>query len=160
MERMPFLPRTYHKWNEIILCTYFAVVVLYWLICPWKKELFVYLPVCPILKQCMAHRGFNECILISQWFLVMSDPLWPHGLQLTRLPYPLHYLPEFAQTHAHWVSDAIWLSHSLLPPSPVLNLSQHQSLFQWVGSSDQVAKVLKLQLQYQSFQWVSTADSL
>ena len=37
---------------------------------------------------------------------------------------------------------AIQAAHSLLPPSPpALNLSQHQGLFQWVGSSDQVAKV-------------------
>ena len=47
----------------------------------------------------------------------------------------LHYLPELTETHVHWVSDAIQPSHPLLPPSPpVLNLSQHQGLFQWVGS--------------------------
>ena len=41
-----------------------------------------------------------------------------------------HYLPEFAQTHSHWVSDAMQPSHPLLPPSPLtLNLSQHQVLF-------------------------------
>ena len=60
----------------------------------------------------------------------------------------LHYVPEFAQTHVHWVSDAIQLSHPLLPPSPpALNLSQHQGLFQWISSSHQVAKILELQLQ-------------
>ena len=43
----------------------------------------------------------------------------------------LHYLLEFAQTHVHWVSDAIQPSHSLLPLSPpALNLSHHQGLFQ------------------------------
>ena len=47
----------------------------------------------------------------------------------------LHYLPEFVQTHVHWVSDAIQSSHPLLPPSPLaFNLSQHWGLFQWVGS--------------------------
>ena len=47
-----------------------------------------------------------------------------------------HYLLEFAPTHVHWVSDAIQPSHPLLPPSPpALSLSQHQGLFQWVGSS-------------------------
>ena len=52
----------------------------------------------------------------------------------------LHYLPEFSQIHVHWVCDAIWPSHPLSPPSPLaLNLSQHQGLFQWVGSSYQVA---------------------
>ena len=41
------------------------------------------------------------------------------------------------------------------PPSPsALSLSQHHDLFQWAGSSHQVAKVLKLQLQHQSFQWI------
>ena len=61
--------------------------------------------------------------------------------------------PEFAQTDVHWVSDAIQPSHPLLSPSPpALNLSQHQGLFQWVGSLNQVAKVLELQVQHQSFQ--------
>ena len=55
----------------------------------------------------------------------------------------LHCLLEFAHTHVHWVSDATQPSHPLLPPSPpALNLSQHQGLFQWVGSSPQVAKGL------------------
>ena len=58
----------------------------------------------------------------------------------------LHYLLEFAQTHIHWVSDIIQLSHPLLPPSPpALNLSQDQGLFQRVSSLHQVAKVLELQ---------------
>ena len=73
----------------------------------------------------------------------------------------LHCLPEAAQTHVHWFNDAIQPSHSLLPPSPpALNLSKHQSLFQWVSSSHQVTKVLELQLQYQSFQWIFRVDSL
>ena len=43
-----------------------------------------------------------------------------------------HQLPEFTQTHAHWVSDAIQPSHPLLSPSPpTFNLSQHQDLFRW-----------------------------
>ena len=59
----------------------------------------------------------------------------------------LHYLPEFAQTHVHWVSNIIQPSDPLSAPSPLaLNLSQHQGLFQWVSSSQQVAKVLELQL--------------
>ena len=68
----------------------------------------------------------------------------------------LHYLLEFAQNCVHWVSDAIQPSHPLLPPSlsPAFNLSQHQGLFKWLSSSNQVTKVLELQLQHQSFQWV------
>ena len=61
--------------------------------------------------------------------------------------FVLHYLPEFAQTHLHWACDAIQPSHPLSPPSPpALNLSQHRGLFQWVGSSHQMAKVSELQL--------------
>ena len=47
-----------------------------------------------------------------------------------------HQLPESTQTHVHWVGDAIQPSHPLSSPfPPVLNLSQHQGLFQWVSSS-------------------------
>ena len=61
----------------------------------------------------------------------------------------LHYHQELAQTHVHWVSDAIQTSTLVLPPSPpALNLSQYQGLFQWVGSSHQVAKVSELQCQH------------
>ena len=63
----------------------------------------------------------------------------------------LHYLLEFAQTHVRWFGGAIQPSHPhpLSLPSPLaLNLSQHQSLLQWVGYSHQVAKVLELQLQH------------
>ena len=51
-----------------------------------------------------------------------------------------HQLPELAQTHVHWVSDAIQPSYPLSSPTaPAFNLSQHQGLFQWVSSSHQVA---------------------
>ena len=66
-----------------------------------------------------------------------------------------HQLPELAQTHVHWVSEAIQPSYLLSSPSPpAFNLSQHQGLFQGVSSSHQVAKVWELQLQHQSFQWI------
>ena len=62
-------------------------------------------------------------------------------LRLQRPGFPvLHHLPEFAQTHVHWVDGATKPSHPLSSPSaPALNLSQHQDLFQWVSSSHQVA---------------------
>ena len=64
----------------------------------------------------------------------------------------LHNLQEFAQTHVHWVGDAIQPSHPLSSPSPsALNLSQEQGLFQLVSSSREVVKVLDLQFQHQSF---------
>ena len=58
-----------------------------------------------------------------------------------------HQLPEPTQIHVHWVGDAIQPSHPLLSPSPPApNPSQHQSLFQWVNSSQEVAKVLSFSI--------------
>ena len=45
------------------------------------------------------------------------------------------YLLEFAQTHVHWVGDAIQLSHPLLPPSPALDLYGLYSAFLMVQLS-------------------------
>ena len=71
----------------------------------------------------------------------------------------LHQLLELAQTHVHWVSDATQPSHPLLSPSPpAFSLSQHQGLYQWIGSLHQVAKVLEPQ--HQSFRWIFRVDHL
>ena len=72
-----------------------------------------------------------------------------------------HQLPEFTQTHVHWVADTIYSSHPLSSPSPpeVFNLSQHQGLFKWVSSSHHVAKYW-FQLQHQSFQWTPRTNFL
>ena len=72
-----------------------------------------------------------------------------------------HQLPEFTETHVHRVSDAIQPSHPLSSPSPPApNPSQHQSLFQRVNSSHEVAKVLEFQLEHHSFQRNPRADLL
>ena len=63
-----------------------------------------------------------------------------------------HQLPEFTETHVHWVGDAIQPFHPLSPSPPTFNLSQHQGLYKWVSSSHQAAKILEFQLQHQSFQ--------
>ena len=84
----------------------------------------------------------------------------PMNRSMTGLPVH-HKLPEFTQTHAHRVGDAIQPSHPLSSPSPPApNPSQHQGLFQRVNSSHEVAKVLEFQLQYQSFQWTPRTDLL
>ena len=77
-------------------------------------------------------------------------------MDCSRPGFPVYYqFPELVQANVHRVSDAIQPFHPRLPSSPLaLNLSQHQGLFLWVGSSHQVAKVLELQLQHQSSQWI------
>ena len=94
---------------------------------------------------------------VTQWCPTLCDPM---NCSMPGLPVH-HQLPEFTQTHVHWVDDAIQQPHPLSSPSlPALNLSQHQGLFQWVSSSHQVAKILEFQLQHQSFQWTSSIDLL
>ena len=132
------------------------------LICPKKFSLipliYILILKCVLKKVCQPH--FHEWTLIQFSHSVVSDSLWPHGLQHTRLPCPSQLL-KLAQTHVFWVSDAIQPSHPLPSPStPAFNLSLHQGLFQWVSSSYQVAKVLELQFQHQSFQWIFRTDFL
>ena len=91
---------------------------------------------------------------------VTSNSLRPHESQHASPPCPSQ-TPGVHSTHIHRVSDAIQPSHPLLSPSPpTFNLSQHQSLFTWVSSSHQVAKVLEFQLQHQSFQLIFRTDFL
>ena len=67
-------------------------------------------------------------IIVIVQLLKLCTTQWPHGLQHTRLPVLL-YLLQFAWVNVHWISDAIQLSHPLLPPSTFpLNLSQRQRL--------------------------------
>ena len=75
--------------------------------------------------------------------------------------FPVHHqLLEPALTHVLRMGDAIQPSHPLSSPSPAFYLSQHQGLFQWVSSSQQVAKVLEFQLQHQFVQWTPRTDLL
>ena len=95
------------------------------------------------------------CCLVAK-----SCPILCDSVDCSTLGFPvLHSVPEFAQTHVHWVNDTIQSSHPLLLPPPLsLSLSQHQVFLQWVSSLHQVAKVLKLQ--HQSFQWIFRVDFL
>ena len=77
------------------------------------------------IKSLCGHPEVNRlccCCSVAQSCLNLCDPMdcsTPGFLVL-------HYLPKFAQTHVHWVSDAIQPSCPLLLPSPPsLDLSQH-----------------------------------
>ena len=80
--------------------------------------------------------------------IAQSSPTLCDPMNCSTPGLPVHHqLLESTQTHVHWVGDAIQPSHPLSSPSPpAFNLSQHQSLFKWVSSSHQVAKVLEFQL--------------
>ena len=94
---------------------------------------------------------------VAQSCLTLCDPV---NRSTPGLPVH-HQLPEFTQTHALQVGDAIQPSHPLSSPSPPApNPSQHSSLLQWINSSHEVAEVLEFQLQHQSFQWTPRTDLL
>ena len=78
----------------------------------------------------------------------MSDSLWPHG-SMPGFPV-LHYLPELAQTHVHWVGDAIQPSHPLSPPSLASESFPMSWLFPSGGQSiraSALASVLPMNIQ-------------
>ena len=75
---------------------------------------------CSVAKLCLTFCNSTDC----------STPDFP----------VLHHLPDFTQTHVHWVSDSIQPSHPLSSPPPTaFNLSQHQGVFQchFLPSGDQ-----------------------
>ena len=89
---------------------------------------------------------------------VVSDSLWPYGLQHARPPCPSPTQGVYSNSCplSHWCHPII--SSSVVPFPPTFNLSQNQGLFKWVSSSHQVAMVLEFQLQQQYFQWIFGTD--
>ena len=98
--------------------------------------------------------------VVALFFSHSVMPILCDPVHCSMMGFPvLHRLPELLQIHVHWVGNAFQTSHPLLSPSPpAFSLSQHQGVSQWVSSSHQGAKVLELQLQYQSFQWTCRID--
>ena len=91
---------------------------------------------------------------------VLSDSLWPHGLQNARLPCPSPIPRVYSKSCplSRWCHPTI--SSYVILFFSCFNLSQHQGLYKWVSFSHQVVKVLGFQLQYQSFQWIFRTDFL
>ena len=102
---------------------------------------------------CMVNVQFSS---VTQSCPNLCDPM---DCSMPGLPVH-HQLPEFTQTHVHWVGDDIQPSHPLPTLSPAFNLSQYQGPFQWVSSLHQVAKALELHFQHQSFHEYSGLISL
>ena len=119
-----------------------------------------------VLEHRLSRWGAQAYVPRGMWNLsscsvTQSCPtLWePMDCSWSRFPV-LRHLPEPAQIHVHWGSDAIQPSHSLLTTSPLAFQSfPAQDIFQWVGSSHQVAKVLEPQFQHHSFQCILGLNS-
>ena len=98
----------------------------------WKQ------PKCSSINEWITKMQF-QFSSVTQLCPTLCDPM---NCSMPGLPVH-HQLPKLTQTHVHRVGDAIQPSHPLSSPSPPApNPSQHQSLFQWVNSSHQMAKVL------------------
>ena len=91
----------------------------------------------------------------SQFFKVILTPFIVIISSLQSLSHV-----QLIVTHELQHTRSPWPSLCPFPFPPALNPSQHQSLFQWVNSSHEVAKVLKFQPQHQSFQWTPRMDLL
>ena len=96
----------------------------------------------------ISHNIYMLLRSVPQSCLTFCDPM-----DYSRPGFPvLHHLPELAQTHVHWVSDAIQPSHPLLSASPDFNLSPHQ------GFSNESALHIKW-LKYWSFSFSISPSS-
>ena len=62
------------------------------------------------------HKQGCCCCSVPQSCCTLCNPM-----DCSKPGFPvLHCLLEFAQTHIHWLNDAIQPSHPLLPPSPLV----------------------------------------
>ena len=117
--------------------------------------------------------AFEEfTILLFKLFILIRFPWWSVQFSYSIVsdsvtPWTMHArLPCASPTPgacSNSCPSSQWChptTSSSVVSSPAFNLPQHQSLFQWVSSSHQVAKVLGLQLQHQSFQWIFRIDFL
>ena len=100
------------------------------------------LPFCLTVKY-IAFAYICCCCSVPKSCLTLYEPM-----NCSTPGFPVHYyLLELAQIHVYWVGSAIQPSHPQSSPSPALNPSQWQSLYQWVSLLHQLTKILELQLQ-------------
>ena len=98
---------------------------------------------------------FNQVSFVSVQFShsVVSDSLRSHESQHARPPCPSPTPGVHSESHPSSPWCYLAISSSVVPFSSCPHPFQHQSLFQWVSSLHEVAKVLEFQLQHLSFQW-------
>ena len=108
----------------------------WWMFVCWKEEASSFTSK---FNAVIIMRGFVTSVQFSS--VAQSCPTLFDPMDCSMPGFPVHQLPELAQTHVHWVGDATQPSHPLLFPSPpAFNLFQHQGLVQWVSSLHQVPK--------------------
>ena len=133
-----------------------------WIWFPLKFSMFFQVILNNHVSLIIRRRTFKNVPLRSVQFShsVMSDSLWPHGLQHTRLPCPSSTPGAYSNSCplSQWCRPGI--STSVVPFSSCLQSFPDSGLLKWVSPSHQVDKGLELQLQHQSFQWIFRTDFL
>ena len=128
----------------------------YWMACFGDEQRCISLTLSKMVLKMYYPFMHGCCCSVTQ-----SRPILCYPMDCSMPGLAVHHqLPELTQILVLWVGDAIQPSHPLSPSPFAFSLSQHQGLFQWVGSLHQVAKVLELQRQHQSFQWIFRTDFL
>ena len=134
MSRVSF-QRFHDSWQGTSQCMVGLVESFMWTSDPYVPPSLSFSKGSFYLSHSMLHIKCCHCS-VTKLYLTLCDPMDSSIIDF----FVLHHLLEFA--HVHWVSDHIQPSYPLSSPSPLaFNLSKHQGLFQWTGSSYQVAKV-------------------
>ena len=156
---------------QVCLSSEISYILIFWLhLCGGSECVSLFFPIVGsrglislmFLKFFLKHTSlvvsFGFWYITVQFSHFVSNSLQPQGLQHARLPCPSPIPGVYSNSCplSRWCHPTI----SVILFSSRLNLFQHQGLFQWVNSSHQVARVLKLQLQHQSFQWGFRTDFL
>ena len=115
----------------------------------WRQSMVSGTKRKPVDKCFRENISFHGCInlsIIQFSSVAQSCPTLCDPMDCSMPGFPVHHqIPELAQTYVHQIGDAIQPPHPLSSPSPpAFNLSQHQSLFQWVSSLHWVVKVLRV----------------
>ena len=151
MSRSQFLPTLMRRGLDHKRWT----IIRYHLRVHWPHQLFSNTFSVSFFMNLTLLKSSVQFSSVSQSCLTFCDPM---DFSMTGLPV-YHQLPEFTQTHVHWVAEAIQRFHPLSSsPSPAFNLSQHQGIFPRISCSHQITKILEFQLQHQSFLWIFRTD--
>ena len=123
----------------------------------FRIDCFYLLTIHGTLKSLLQHYSLKVLYSIQYRVSVqfshsdLSDSLWSHGLQYTRLPCPSLIPGAYSNSCplSRWCHPTI---SSLSSPSPAFNISQHQGIFQWVSGGQSIgasasASVLPMNIQ-------------
>ena len=124
---------------EILKCTYFMAISVFF--SPYYHM--------PLGGPCYSHFSSVQLLSCVQLFEIPWTAVHQASLSITNSQSLTNSYPS-----TWWCHPTI--SSSVGPSPPSFNLSQHQSLFKWVSSLQQVAKIFEFQ--HQSFQWIFRMD--